>query len=50
MLAQNVQVPIVGAHFEEHVIWSVPLIQELFYNVQALAELEPDRSLISFST
>ena len=50
MFAQNVLVPIVCAHFEEHVIRPVPLIQEFFYNVQSLAEVKPNRSLISFST
>ena len=50
MLAQNVQVPIVRAHFEERVIRSIPLIQRFLDNVQSLAEMEPDKSLSRFSS
>ena len=50
MLAQNVKVSIVRAHFEERVIRSIPLIQKFLDNVQSLAEMESDRSLIRFST
>jgi len=46
-VAQNVKIPIITTHFEEHGIWTIPLIDDLFDEVAVVVDPEPDRAFVS---
>ena len=48
ILPEDVEVAVIGAHFEERFIRAIPLVEHFFHEIIALIELEPDGPFIGF--
>jgi hypothetical protein len=46
IMPQNVLISVIPAHFEEHGIRAIPLINDLFHNITMLINPEADRAFV----
>lgn len=46
ILPEDVEIAVIGPHFEEGFTWAIPLVEQFFHEIIAIIELKSDGPLI----